>query len=73
VRVVDDLDRLDARPALADLVRVDDERPDLVPRRRDVDGSLEPPEASMECVPGAARYSDGSLMNRVRQPIEQNA
>ena len=34
---------------------------------------LELHEASMECVPGAARKTAGSLTNRVRQPIEQNA
>ena len=31
------------------------------------------PVVPMPAVPGAARYEGGSLMNRVRQPIEQNA
>ena len=39
--VVDDLDRLDARAALADLVGVDDERPDLLAGRLDRNGTFE--------------------------------
>ena len=38
---IDDLDGLDARAALADLVGVDDEGPDLLARRLDRDGAFE--------------------------------
>ena len=43
---VDDLDLLDARPARADLVGIDDERPDLLARRLDRHGTFEVHESS---------------------------
>src|SRR5262249_44117973 len=72
-RVVDHVDRLDAGSALADLLRVDDERPDLVTGRIDLDRAFELHASSIASVPGAASYTAGSRLNRVRQPIEQNA
>src|SRR5690242_2542790 len=82
---VDDLDLLDARAALAHLVGIGDEGPDLLAGRLDRDGSFEV-HAVLRMVLAGARtqgqsldaidalmYAVGSRMKRVRQLIEQNA